>query len=269
MGYVMKIDEKEMEQRLLSASRITECRKLCGLKQKDIAKELHYCEVYISEIVNCKKPLTEKLAREMAYLFNETFKSKKIVVECVKDIQCRSIAEAETFLEYKPDMEHIGNGILRGRSTCIKKVTSAYLLGLEDEFGNIPNEDLPLRAGIEKVLSSNGYSIKMGFCPDILDKLYNNSDAPIYECIYSEDGNSTLNLPESTSSRVSWDDSGMGHTIIEGHDQRIELTPLDTKILLEDIEEAILSIVKRTIVKKQYQERFNQIYSKVNPDEPL
>lgn len=278
----MKIDEKEMEQRRLSVSRITECRKQCGLKQKDIAKELYYSEVYISEIVNCKKRLTKKLAGEMADLFNKKFEEEKILMTCVCDVRVDTEEKARMYTAHNSEAEYIGNGIVRFFSTKTKHVSPEYLQGYETnvyEDLTLPAYDNNLRECIKDVLATKGYAIKIGFCPDTLDPLsLAFPDDVTDECITSETNLAFKVLKKREETYYSTcsennatcvdllphfqNDSGIGNTIIKWNDKQIELSPLETRNLLEDIEEAILSIVKRSVTKRQFfdmrKERFKE-----------
>lgn len=265
-----KMDSKRQQ---LICTRITECRKLCGLKQKDLAKKLNYTQQQMSYIINGKRNLTQEAAERMANLFNEYFIKNNVQIEHVHDYPCSSSIEVQTYINHFHNAEYIGNGIVRTHSKCIKKITSEYLLGSDNKYDHIisTNSDINLRNGIKNLLQHYGYDMKIGFCPDTLN--YNNdsfSDPidntigsktdPIDECIYCDIDNiyiSKIGIKTNDNSAP-----GLGNSFIQMDDEQIELTPLETRILLEEIEDSILSIVRRTIVRKQYQKRAKELSSK-------
>lgn len=271
----MKNTRTDSKRQQLTRIRIAECRKLCGLKQKDLAEKLNYTQEQMSYIVNGKRNLTQEAAKRMADLFNEYFVKNNVQIEHIHDYPCNSSVTARVYVDNFRNAEYIGNGIVRTHSKCIKKITSEYLLGGENEYDNIisPDGDIDLRNGIKNLLQHYGYDIKIGFCPDTLN--YNNDSFtdpidntvgtktdPIDECIYCDIDNAyreKMGIKTNDNSLP-----GFGNSFIQMDDEQVELTPLETRILLEEIEDSILSIVQRTIIRKQYQKRSEKIFSEEN-----
>lgn len=257
-----KMDSKKQQ---LTHIRINECLKLCGLKKKDLAEKLNYTPVQISYIVNGKRNLTQDAAKRMADLFNEYFLKNNVQIELIRDYPCNSSFTARSFVSNFRNAEYIGRGIVRTYSKCIKRITSEYLLGEENEYDNIISNDgdKDLRNGIKSLLRHYGHDMEIGFCPDTLN--YNNDTFtdPIDECIYHDIGKTCM---EKIGIKIN-DNSlhGIGNSFIQMDDEQAELTPLETRILLEEIEDSILSIVQRTIIRKQYQKRAEELF----PEEEL
>lgn len=156
----MKSNDQNTYLLKLQASRLKECLRESGLKQKKIAEKLNYTEQHISHVFNGKRKLTKELAIELADLLS-TQHQKCIPV---------SIPYNELSADQQKDID-MSDIDENGNVTIIFdypiKINYSYLLGESDLKNSEEQFDPPLaknpdylfQKGICSILKRNHYAL--------------------------------------------------------------------------------------------------------------
>lgn len=235
----MKNEEKDKELWKLRGQRVKEYMDLCGLKNKDIAEKLNYTPQQISYIINGKRNLTANVAVQLADLFNEHLAGTTTIEHIDFNVNDLSEAQKNEILQQScGEVEDLGNGVFRRYFKTEKRVDYLYLLAESD---TLPPLDMPgqindryFKEGVKEVLRYYGYNMEMGACPDTL------SDNVEFYFI-----NGHLLAPLFGNNRNN-------NTKIIHDGTTLELTPIETYLLLGDISEAIKTIVERRFYRSSW-----------------
>lgn len=235
----------------LQGKRIRECMKERNIKSKALAAALNYSTQHISYVLNGKRKLSVELAIAIANYLNQFSETITEFIEIHYDELTPE--EKQDFIEQEDDGLHSFMRLYE----ISNDINYKYLL-CESDYKTIPQMldhpkeeevDHVFKKGITAMLHSQGYDLKMNYCPDVT-------------CFKHFNPNSALHK-EIQKSFLSQTNTNELTRIADG--KTLTLTPGEMYQLFQDFIKSICSITER---KFEQQEWYESLTAPSIPDSP-